>query len=60
MLSSNMKKKAFELQQHTATKKLFKAVNEGKSILVYGPLEAAKRNLWAEMRFYLTNTLLHT
>lgn len=45
MLSSNMKKKAFELQQHTATKKLFKAVNEGKSILVYGPPGSGKAEL---------------
>lgn len=40
-----MKKKAFDLQQYAATKQLFKAVADGKSILIYGPPGSGKKRL---------------
>ena len=40
-----MHKKAFDLQMYTATKELFRAVANGKSLLVYGPYRSGKSSL---------------
>ena len=39
---------AFELQKYNATKALFRAVAEGKSILLYGPSGSGKTSLLDE------------
>ncbi len=48
MLSGNMLTQAFELQKYNATKALFRAVAEGKSILLYGPSGSGKTSLLDE------------
>lgn len=48
MLSGNMLTKAFELQKYKATKALFRAVAEGKSIVLYGPSGSGKTTLLNE------------
>lgn len=45
MLSADLRKKAFDLQIHKATKILFKAVSAKKSIVIYGPSGSGKSSL---------------
>ncbi len=45
MLSKKMREKAFQLQQFNATKQLFIAVANGKSVLLYGTYGSGKTTL---------------
>lgn len=45
MLSKNLRIKAFEIQSYNATKKLFRAVALGKSIVLYGPSGSGKTTI---------------
>lgn len=55
MLSGTMLTKAFELQKYNATKTLFRAVAEGKSIVLYGPSGSGKTTLLDENEILLKN-----
>ena len=48
MLSNKMRMKAFELQKYNATKQLFRAVANGKSVVLYGPSGSGKTTLTDE------------
>ena len=47
--------KAFELQKYKATKALFRAVAEGKSIVLYGPSGSGKTTIIDENERLLSN-----
>ena len=53
MLSGVMLRKAFELQKYKATKSLFRAVADGKCIVVYGPSGSGKSTLINENEMLL-------
>ena len=55
MLSGNMLIRAFELQKYRATKILFRAVAEGKSVIIYGPSGSGKTTLINENERLLGN-----